>query len=132
MSEPAAARPLSILLVEDDDYVRESIAVLLEADDREVRACGSAEAALVEIGQHRCDVLITDVSLPGMTGMELVRQLLEAEPSMWIIISSGYAFEQRLDQLGPHVRSLAKPFEIEAMDALLAEVRAALGRPSES
>lgn len=125
MSEHPVAGPLAVLLVEDDDYVRESIVALLEDDGREVRSCGSAEAALVEFGRRPCDVVITDVSLPGMTGMELIHRLLETAPSTWIIISSGYAVDHRLDRLGPNVRSLSKPFELEAMNALLADIQSA-------
>ncbi len=127
MSAQRATRPLAILLVEDDDYVRESIAALLEEDGRDVRSCASAEAALDEFALQPCDVIITDVSLPGISGIDLARQLLDTAPDLWIVISSGYELDHRLDRLGPNVRALSKPFEVEAMDALLAEIHASLG-----
>ncbi len=119
-------RPLTVLLVEDDDYVRESITALLEGEAREVRSCASAEAALSEFARQPCDVVITDVSLPGMSGIELARRLLESAPSLWVVISSGYELDHGLERIGPNVRSLAKPFEIDQMDALLAEIHTAL------
>jgi DNA-binding NtrC family response regulator len=120
------ARPLTILLVEDDDYLRESIVALLEGDDRQVRSCASAEAALADFAREPCDVVITDVSLPGLSGIDLARRLVEAAPRLWVVISSGYELDHGLDRIGPNVRSLSKPFEIEAMDALLGEIHASL------
>ncbi len=119
------SNPLRILFVEDNEYLRETIAALLEAADREVVSCGSAEQALREFSRCRCDVLITDVSLGGMSGIDLARAVLRIEPGAWVVISSGYAFDHGLDALGPRVSSLPKPFELDDLDALLDRVRAA-------
>jgi len=128
MSEPAPhpaspATGLRILFVEDNEYLRETLAAMLEEDDREVRACASAEEALAAFGEQVFDVVVSDVSLPGMSGIDLARQLLTRQPALWVILSSGYALDKGLQTLGPNVRSLPKPFELEDMDTLLAEVK---------
>ncbi|HSI56271.1 MAG TPA: response regulator [Ideonella sp.] len=120
---PAALR---LLFVEDNEYLRETLAAMLEEDGREVRACATAEEALEAFGQQAFDVVISDVSLPGMSGIDLARRLLASRPALWIILSSGYALDKGLHTLGPNVRSLPKPFELDDMDGLLAEIRAAL------
>jgi CheY-like chemotaxis protein len=120
---------LRILLVEDNTHIRESIDLLLQGEGREVVSCGCAEDALVAFGRQPFDVLVTDISLPAMSGIDLARRVLETYPGTWVILSSGYALDSGLDKLGNQVRSLPKPFELEAMDALLSEIRSRLPRP---
>jgi len=122
----ASARPLCILFVEDNDNLREMMSLLMEADDREVVACASGEEALALCAGRPFDVVITDVSLPGISGTELARRLLATAPRRWVVLCSGYGYDDALvRQLGPNVRSLAKPFEVDELDTLLAEVDAA-------
>lgn len=119
---------LQIYYVEDNDDLRETIGMLLEADDREIASFATAEEALAAFERRPCDVVITDVSLPTMSGVDLARAVLARAPGTWVILSSGYAISHGLETLGPHVRSLPKPFEVDEMDALLAEVTQAIKR----
>lgn len=98
--------------------------MLMEAEGREVVVCASGEDAVVLDAQTRFDVVITDVSLPGMSGTDLARKMLQDEASRWIVLCSGYDFSQSIERLGAKVRSLRKPFELEELDALLAEISA--------
>jgi len=120
------SHPLRILFVEDNAFLREQTIELLERDDREIVACESAEQALNEFERRAFDVVITDMSLPLMSGMDLAKRVLEKQPDAWIIISSGYLLKFELNKLGPNVRLLPKPFETEQIDVLLSDVRAAL------
>jgi two-component system, cell cycle response regulator CpdR len=117
-------RPLSILYVEDNDHLREAIGMLMEGDGREIVVCATGEDAVVLDAQKKFDVVITDVSLPGMSGTDLARKLLQDDMARWIVLCSGYDFSQSTERLGPKVRSLRKPFELEDLDALLAEISA--------
>jgi two-component system cell cycle response regulator CpdR len=110
---------VNILYVEDNDDLRESITMLLEADDRVITACTTGEEALAAMAAQRFDVLITDVSLPGISGTELTRRATAQNPQQWVVLCSGYEFGHGLATLGTNVRSIAKPFEIEDMDTLL-------------
>ncbi|MEP7099530.1 MAG: response regulator [Burkholderiales bacterium] len=120
----------SILYVEDNDDVRELIGMLLEGAARELVQCASGEAALAALAQRPFDILITDVSLPGLSGTELARRALAANPRQWVVLCSGYEFGQALHTLGPNVRSLPKPFEAEDLDALLSEIMTRLAAPA--
>ena len=119
---------LRILLVEDNTHIRESIDILLQGEGREIVSCESAEDALAAFGVQPFDVLVTDISLPEMSGIDLARRVLVMHPDTWVILSSGYALGSGLEKLGHQVRSLPKPFEIDAMDALLEEIRSKLPR----
>lgn len=120
-----------ILYVEDNDDLRDSIAILLESEGRLIVTCSNAQDAMAEMARADFDLLITDVSLPGMSGIELARQVLATHPHQWVVLCSGYVFADRLGTLGPNVRALTKPFEIEDLDALLAEITIALSSASE-
>jgi len=117
---------LRILYVEDNEELRDTIAMLMEDEGRHITKCATAEAALELDAQERFDVLFTDVSLPGLSGTDLARQLLAKHPERWVVLCSGYQFGNALSALGPHVRALAKPFELEELDDLLTEIGDAL------
>lgn len=114
--------PVTILYVEDSEDLRETIGMLMEAPGREISSCATAEEALAALAEREFDVLITDVSLPGMSGTDLTRKLLSTRPKHWVVLCSGYPFGDAVRQFGPNVRSLLKPFEPEDLEALLVEI----------
>jgi two-component system, cell cycle response regulator CpdR len=123
----AVPSPLRILYVEDNPVVREITAELLIHDQRYIVALGTAEEALHEFSEHAFDVVITDVSLPAMSGLDLARKILNIEPKAPIIIASGYVLDLSLNTWGPNVRSIVKPFEGAEIDALIEELCAPHG-----
>ena len=114
--------PLRILYVEDNPIVREVTAELLVQDRRHIVAVDTAEEALRVFGESAFDVVITDVSLPQMSGLELARKILDIEPKVPIIVASGYYLDLSLQAWGPNVRAIVKPFEAADIDALIAEI----------
>jgi CheY-like chemotaxis protein len=116
---------LRILYVEDNDLVREVTAELLVADGREIVAVESAEHALEEFNGSPFGLVITDVSLPAMSGIDLAKQIRELKPEMPIIIASGYALDLGSQNWGATVRSIIKPFDGVDIDALISELCAA-------
>jgi CheY-like chemotaxis protein len=108
-----------ILYVEDNMIVREVTAELLAQDGREVVALATAEEAHAEFKRRPFDVVITDVSLPVMSGLDLARGILAIKPDTPIIIASGYPLTS-VPGLGPNVRAIVKPFEARAIDSLIA------------
>jgi CheY-like chemotaxis protein len=114
--------PLRILYIEDNALVREITCELLAGDDREVLALGSAEEAIVAYRDQHYDLVITDVNLPAMSGMDFVRQILKDAPGARVIITSGYSLRIDLASLGPHVRAIMKPFDSPEIEALLSSL----------
>lgn len=92
----------TIYLVEDQDLMRSSMRTYLSAEDDfdVIGTADSGEAAihdLVESGQALPDVVLVDVALPGMSGIDLVGQLREAHPSLACLILSGHAEESYVE-----------------------------------
>jgi CheY-like chemotaxis protein len=117
--------PLRILYVEDNALVREVTSELLAQDEREVVARASAEEALDAFRENEFDVVITDVSLPVMSGLDLARTLLALKPNVPIILASGYALNAVVQNLGPNVRTIVKPIEAGEIDSLITDLCAA-------
>lgn len=115
-------KPLRMLYVEDHAELREIFQEMLEGDRREVVACGAAEEALVLWNASHFDVLVSDISLPGMSGTDLARHILAVDPERWVVLCSGYEYGDALRALGPRVRALSKPFELEDLDRLMDEI----------
>ena len=117
---------MRILYVEDHPELRETIGMLMEGEGRIVTPCASAEEALVLDAGNPFDVLVTDVSLPGLSGTDLARQLLADDPQRWVVLCSGYELGSQPTQWGPNVRVLLKPFELEELEQLLTSIHTAL------
>ena len=113
---------LRILYVEDDPLVREITCELLAHPAREVLAVSSAEEALSVFKPGAFDVVLTDVSLPAMSGLEMARRMLKLVPTAAIIIATGYDLQIGLGDFGPRVRTITKPFDTAQMENLLNEL----------
>ena len=85
-------------IVEDDRGLREQLAQILEAarDVRFVGACASGEEALERIHVLQPDVMLMDIKLPGMSGIECVAHLKRALPSLQIIMLTVYEDSERI------------------------------------
>jgi CheY-like chemotaxis protein len=119
-------KPLRMLYVEDNADLREIFQEMLEGDRREVVACATAEEALVLWNASDFDVLVSDISLPGMSGIDLVRQVLKLQPQCWAVLCSGYEYGDAVSALGPRVRALSKPFELHDLERLMDEIHTSL------
>jgi len=79
-----------ILLVEDDPSVREACCQTLELADYAVHAYDSAEAALQHFARHPDCIVLTDVRLPGMDGLQLMAALRQADPELPVTLVTGH------------------------------------------
>jgi two-component system cell cycle response regulator CpdR len=114
--------PLRILYVEDNAIVREVTSELLAQDQRQIVACATAEEALTEFAAGPFDLVITDVSLPVMSGIELARSILKLKPHVPIILASGYDLDFGVENWAANVRSIIKPFETAEIEALMSKL----------
>jgi CheY-like chemotaxis protein len=120
------AIPATILLVDDDPAVREVTAAMLEDLGYGVMEAdnGAAALELLARGSH-VDLMMADFSMPGMSGVELLRQAAECRPGLPVLLVTGYADDGALAALGED-RLVLKPFRNEE---LARKVRMALGGP---
>ncbi|MDP3228586.1 MAG: response regulator [Acidovorax sp.] len=121
---------MRILYVEDNPELRETIGMLMEGDGQTVTSCATAEEALELDAQQTFDLLVSDVSLPGLSGTDLARKLLAEDPKRWVVLCSGYELGSYPTSWGPNVRTLLKPFELDELDQLLGSIREAVARPA--
>ena len=108
-----------MLLVEDDDLVRRALVEMLEIEGWFVMGVATATAALEALRRETVpfDVLVTDLSLPGMAGQELARQVKIEYPGLKIILVSGYdSIQQGLEA---NLNVLVKPFTIAELEAVI-------------
>jgi DNA-binding NarL/FixJ family response regulator len=80
--------PIRIMIVEDDEAVREGLSILINGSDGYIcqAACGSAEEALDEISHHQPQVVLMDINLPGMNGIECVVCIKNAWPEIQVMM----------------------------------------------
>lgn len=83
----------TIVVVEDHPIVREGIrALLTKTTEHEIVAeCGDGVAALELVKEHRPDVLITDLSMPGLDGLEVIRRVHRDFPNTAVVVLSMYS-----------------------------------------
>ena len=124
-----AARPRTILIVEDDAGVRKLASLVLDAQGYRILAAASGSEALALRASHAgaIDLLITDLVMPGMSGSEVARAFRAQTPPLPVLFMSGYADEVVAhDGMNPEDGAfLAKPF---TPASLVATVRSVLGR----
>ena len=124
----AADTRLRALFVEDNLDLQELIGCMIQEEGLDVVTCGSAEEGLLELNKGHFDVIMTDISLPKMKGVEFARRILAESPQTWVIFSTGYPVGDTLSSIGANVRALIKPFEAEELHRVMEEVRADLRR----
>jgi DNA-binding NtrC family response regulator len=117
----AMAKP--ILIVDDNPNMSSLLSDMLEVFDyRSVRAA-DGQQALDELERHDFAMVITDMRMPNMTGMELLKQVKEAHPRLPVVLISGYSvgeLEFESDLEGPKPDGfLAKPFMMSDIEKLL-------------
>ena len=116
---PAAPRIGTVLLVEDDEFIRESLAELLGMSGHAVLQAFDAPSALSALAAHPVDVMVTDVGLPKVSGLELARDALARHPKLAVIFATG-------DPRGPSKAGfdastvLVKPFSPEDLETAVA------------
>jgi DNA-binding response OmpR family regulator len=112
----------TILLVEDEGFVREVTSEVLRSGGYRVLTAKNAVEAEHEYLQHRgeVDVLLTDVILPGENGRSLAERLRLSDPTLKILLVTGYA--EQMGSLGTGEDYLAKPFSTRELLARVKQV----------
>ena|SRR5690242_1825065 len=115
-----------ILVVDDDYVIRDTLCELL-ASDYECQQAATAEEALEKLAAQRFDVVLTDISMPGLSGRELLARVLDLYPETPVIVISGLSDQDQAQSLisGGAFDYLLKPFRLEVVEE---SVRRAVAR----
>jgi two-component system response regulator PilR (NtrC family) len=111
----------AILIVDDDEAVRDVLYDLF-SDEHLCHAAATAEQALAFIDEQPYDVVLTDISMPGLSGLELLGHLRQARPGTPVIVISGIGdrtHAEGLILLGAF-NFILKPFRLEEIEASVA------------
>ena len=120
---PALRGTETILLVEDEEAVRTVLETILKKNGYVVLGCPSPQQALAVFEEHsgKIDLLVTDMVMPGMSGLELGEKMQSSSPGLQVLYVSGYSDSIGVTRPGAF---LQKPFKAEALAAKVREVLA--------
>jgi CheY-like chemotaxis protein len=113
---------MRVLLVEDSAEVSCITVEYLHELGHEVIAVANAEQAIPRIAENNIDVVMTDVRLPGMSGIELARKLVKQYPLLPVVIASGYGaidVDILIGEKLQNILMLPKPYDMEALSRTL-------------
>ena len=106
-----------ILIVDDDDVIRDTVFELLSTDYK-CDTAETAEQALAKMEAEQFEVVLTDISLPGLSGRELLSRVLMLYPGTPVIIVSGISDREHAEELIKlgAFDYLIKPFRLEVVE----------------
>jgi CheY-like chemotaxis protein len=114
-----------VLYVDDEKALAAAVARMLESLGYLVTVCNSGAEAIARVREapQAFDVVLTDLSMPGLSGTDVARELMRLRPGLPVILTSGYAdrVTQDLSALGICMR-LDKPFDRRALGEALSQV----------
>ena len=119
-----AARPkANLLIVDDDDVVRDSLAKWFEEDGYRVETAQDGREALLKLPCQPWDLALIDLRMPGMDGLELNRELHQRDPELIVVIMTGYAsVETAVRALKDGAYDyITKPFDPHELDHTIAK-----------
>ena len=116
-----------VLIVDDEKGMRDFLSIMFKKEGYSVSTAESVDAASVRVGRGEADLIVTDISMPGRSGMELLRYARSTSPDTPVIMISAYAStESAVEALKLGACDyITKPFDVEEMKII---VRNALER----
>ncbi len=129
-AHPSGIHQSVVLVADDDVLIRNLVTILLQREGHVVLSASDGQEGLELSRKYpgTIDLVITDVEMPRLNGMNLIAHLLEERPGIKSIVMSGSEMQEIVIQ-NINLPFLPKPFD---MEALIARVRAILGIPVHS
>src|SRR5262245_37041219 len=121
------AAPGSVLIIDDEAAIRESLETLLDMDGYSIASAESAEEGLARIAECPFDLVLLDLALPDRSGMEVLREIRERDSQLAVIMITAYGTVENAVQAMQNgaANFIQKPWDNEK---LLADVRIAVAR----
>ena len=90
-------RPITILIVEDDDDLREALAASLRDEGYHVLWAGDADEAIKNVKAHKVNIVFMDICLPGMNGVEVYKAIKKIQPTAKTVMMTGFFVHDLVD-----------------------------------
>ncbi|WP_207460138.1 PAS domain-containing protein [Azospirillum sp. SYSU D00513] len=131
LSGPGGTAPLRVLLVEDDALIRMTTTDMLAGFGHSVLEAEDAEQALSILEAQAVDLLLTDLTLPGMSGDELALRVLERRPGLPVVFATGHDRPPGIEGQGPLAAAthLMKPYDAGSLAHALRMATRKAGAP---
>ena len=112
-----------ILLVDDEAASREALVLLLKSNDYHLTGCGSGQEAFLLLQRERFDIVITDLLLPDVSGIDILKRVKEDSPLTEVILITGYASAETAVQAMKEGACdyITKPLNIDELRIILAK-----------
>jgi CheY-like chemotaxis protein len=117
---PRSARP-AILAIDDEQVILDLIAAMCQSLEYDVTLSRSGEAGLRQLEERPFDLVLCDLSMPGLSGLEVAREIAKVRPGTPVVLVTGWQAslkKSELDAAGV-TRVLSKPFRIEQLTDLV-------------
>jgi len=113
-----------ILIVDDELIMRESLAGWLERDGHEVSAAASGEEAMEVLKDSRFDILLVDIKMEGMSGLDVLKQVKESDPDVDVVMITAYgSIPTAIEAMKKGAYDyLLKPFDPDALGVLIEKI----------
>lgn len=104
----ATPSPIQLLIVDDDDQLRQALARRFQRLGMTVTAAANGEEALAQAAKTRCDVALLDLHMPGMNGIEVLEKLRERQPELEVLLLTAHGSIETAIEDGTRRRGSAK------------------------
>ena len=117
-------RTMDILLIDDDEWIRDSLSIFFEGEGCHLTALETAEEGMAALKGQNYDIVITDYRLPGMDGLEFLKRIQDMQPHAMKVLITAYGSGEvvsEANKIGIH-DFIEKPFTTKTIEASLSRL----------
>ena len=117
-------KEMKMLLIDDDEWIRDSLSIYFESRGCNLKVLETAEEGIEALKKQDYDIIVTDYRLPGMDGLEFLKQIQDSHPQAMKILITAYRSEDIVSKairVGIH-DFIDKPFTAKTIEASLSRL----------
>ena len=117
-------KEMKILLIDDDEWIRDSLNIFFENEGCHITALETAEEGMESLKRHNYDIIVTDYRLPGMDGLEFLKKIQNTQPHAMKALITAYRSEKvssEAARIGIH-DFIDKPFTTKTIEESLSRL----------